>query len=151
MFFFYLLSQMEVGILRLKQEENDFKASLGYIMKPSGEERKRTGETTKSIKFFPCSGRSRSVRDTCLKKQVGWLLRKDAQGWPSAFTCVYPQDHTNTNKRQWRQEWNCSVYSLCLNIVPPPSQVYPVMLKHRSSYSHYLLSAPALTLMTSDS
>lgn len=31
---------MEVGILRLRQEDNDFKASLGYVMKPFGGRKK---------------------------------------------------------------------------------------------------------------
>lgn len=36
LYVFYSLSQMEVGISRLRQEDNDFKASLGDIMKPFG-------------------------------------------------------------------------------------------------------------------
>lgn len=59
-----MLSQMKVRILRLRQEDPEFRASLSYIMKALGVGN-RDGEIAKTIKFLYSSGRrSGSVRDT---------------------------------------------------------------------------------------
>jgi hypothetical protein len=55
---------MKVRILRLRQEDPEFRASLSYIMKALGVGN-RDGEIAKTIKFLYSSGRrSGSVRDT---------------------------------------------------------------------------------------
>lgn len=101
---------MEVGISRLRQEDNDFKASLGDIMKPFGGRKRQAwgyNWVNKVLSLF----REVQVSPRHLSPKASWwLLRKDAQGWPSAITSVCPQDHTDTNETvETGMELQCSL------------------------------------------